>query len=310
MGARGSRADLPRDRLLPKKLSSDAEQEHRSRTRRALAFMLMSALSLSAMAAIVKSLGGRLPTAELLLARTVVSLALSYIWLRRLQLPVLGTDRKRLLLRGVFGFFGLGCMFYALPRMPLAEATVIQYLYPLFTAALAFFVLKEALRKHFWTGTVIALLGVVLVAQPGMLLGVASTLPVDGLLAALGSAWFSACAYVLVRRLSQTEHPLVIVFYFPLVATPLTVPFVLLDFVMPTGWEWVWLLLIGVTTQIGQVCLTRGLQLVEAGRGTSMAYAQVVFAALWGLLLFDEWPSTWTLLGAACIVLGTWVVQR
>ncbi len=280
------------------------------RNRRALVFMMISALALSVMGAIVKSLGGRYSTAELLLARTLVSLVLSYIGLRRLGLHPLGTERKWLLLRGLFGFFGLGCMFYALPRLPLAEVTVIQYLYPLFTAGLAFVILKESLRTHFWWGSVLSLAGVVLVAQPGALAGGESALPAVPLLAALGAAWFSACAYVLVRRLSAKEHPLVIVFYFPLVATPLALPFVLLDFVMPSGWDWVWLLLIGVTTQVGQVYLTRGLSLVEAGRGTSMAYVQVVFAALWGLVLFDEWPTALSVVGALCIVFGTWLIQR
>jgi drug/metabolite transporter (DMT)-like permease len=272
--------------------------------------MLGSALAFSSMGAIVKSLGSRFPTAELLLARTLVSLVLSAVWLRYLGIAVWGTARGWLFLRGVLGFCGLACLFYALPRMPLAEATVIQTLYPMFTAVLAAVFLGEGLKRPFWAGTFLSLFGVVCIAQPSFLIGGAAPVAGVGLLAALGAAWFSACAYVLVRRLSQTEHPLVIVFYFPLVAMPATLPFVVFDAVMPQGWDWFWLLMIGVTTQFGQVWLTRGLQLVEASRATSIAYAQVAFAAGFGVLLFDEWPNLLSALGALGIVGGTWLIQR
>ncbi len=295
-------------RVMPLRMTEDVG--HSQRTRRALGYMLGAALSLSLMNSIVKMLGQKFPTSELLLARTAVSLLLSYVWLRRLGLDVWGNDKRWLLLRGLVGFFALAGNFYALPRMPLAEATVIQYLHPMFTALLAALFLGEGLLPRFWLGTVACLIGVVLVARPGLLFGADTALPTLPVLASLLSAGLSACAYTIVRKLGATEHPLVIVMYFPLVAFPLTIPLVAMDFVPPAGMDWFWLLMVGVTTQVGQVSFTRGLQLVPAARAASMAYVQVIFAALWGVMFFAEHPSVLAVLGGACIVLGNWVIQR
>lgn len=66
----------------------------------------------------------------------------------------------------------------------------------------------------------------------------------------------------------------------------------------------------GVTTHVGQVWLTRGLALESAGRAMTVGYVQIVFAALWGMIFFAERPTPATVLGAACIILGTIAVGR
>jgi drug/metabolite transporter (DMT)-like permease len=151
------------------------------------------------------------------------------------------------------------------------------------------------------------------VARPGFLpapLAASPALSFDSLAlaAAIGGAFFSASAYVVVRHLSRSEDPLVIVLYFPLVTVPATLPFVWHDAVMPQGITWLWLLGIGITTQIGQVLLTRGLERLPAGRGTALSYSQVVFATVWGALFFGELPVAWTMAGALLIVGGTLAV--
>jgi drug/metabolite transporter (DMT)-like permease len=95
----------------------------------------------------------------------------------------------------------------------------------------------------------------------------------------------------------------VIVFYFPLVAVPLSLPLVLLNPVLPTPIEWLWLLGVGLFTQLGQVTLTHGLAALPAARATAISYAQVGFAGRWGWLVFGESVDGWTLSGAA-LVLG------
>jgi drug/metabolite transporter (DMT)-like permease len=122
---------------------------------------------------------------------------------------------------------------------------------------------------------------------------------------ALAGAIFSAGAYVTVRNLSRTEDPVVIVFYFALVATVGSVPLTALDPVLPTPGEWLALAGIGVVTQIAQVFLTKGLREERAGRAMAVAYMQIVFAALWGLIFFAEFPDLWGILGALVIILST-----
>jgi drug/metabolite transporter (DMT)-like permease len=125
----------------------------------------------------------------------------------------------------------------------------------------------------------------------------------------LGSAILSAIAYVTVRQLTKTEHPLVIVFYFPLIATPLSVPWALFDFVWPTPLEWLLLLGIGATTQLGQVFMTIALQIERAGRATAVGYVQICFAVLWQIVIFSQLPAFGTVIGAALIMAGTLVVS-
>lgn len=273
--------------------------------------MALSALAFSAMTALVKLVGTRLPSQEIVLARALVALALSWALLRRAGVPPLGTRRGLLLLRGVLGFAGLSCVFYAVTRLPLAEATVIQYLHPVFTALLAAVFLRERVGAGLAVAVATSLAGVVLVARPASLFGLdARGFEPLALAAAFGGAFASACAYVVVRRLAREEHPLVIVLYFPLVTVPAALPFVVRDFVLPRGLEWAGLLGVGVLAQVGQVALTRGMQHEPAGRATALSYLQVPFAALFGLLLFGNVPDAPAVLGAALVLLGSLLAAR
>ena len=98
-----------------------------------------------------------------------------------------------------------------------------------------------------------------------------------------------------------------IVFYFPLVALPLSLPLVTLDPVLPTPMEVLWLLGVGLFTQLGQVYLTRSLMALPAARATAISYVQVVFAGGWGWLLFGEAIDAWTIAGAALVLAATLV---
>ncbi len=269
-------------------------------------YMLLSAFSFSIMSLFVKLAGERIPAHEMVTARAVVSLVLSYIILKKMGIPVWGNRKDLLLARGTVGFFALLCVYYALTVLPLAEATVIQYLHPIFTALIAMFFLGERPGLGVIVCIVLSFAGLVLVARPAFLFDdlTASWEPLAVTAAVLG-ALGSGVAYTLVRKCAATEDPLVIVFYFPLIALPGTIPFLIHDAVWPQGMEWIYLLGIGVFTQIGQVALTKGIQLETAARATSFSYFQVVFATIWGVLFFAEIPSLWTLAGALLIVAGT-----
>jgi drug/metabolite transporter (DMT)-like permease len=273
-------------------------------------YMVLSALSFSVMAALVKLVGQRLPSQEIILARSLVALGLSYVMLRRAGVPIWGQQRKLLVVRALLGFAALSCVFYALTRLPIAEATVLQYLYPVLTAVIAAFALRERVGLRLMFALALGTLGVIVVARPAAVFSSASTIDPLGAAVAMGGSLFTAGAYVLVRRLSQTEHPLVVVFYFPLLAVPLSLPAVALDFVLPRGAEWLGLLGVGLATQAGQVCLTRGLQAERAAFASTISYLQIVFATLWGVLLFDEIPGLGTLIGALLIFAGTLIATR
>ena len=79
------------------------------------------------------------------------------------------------------------------------------------------------------------------------------------------------------------------------------------DFVMPEGITWLYLMGVGIATQIGQVALTKGMQTETASRATSFSYLQVVFAVILGFLFYQEMPDLWTWAGASLILLGAYL---
>ncbi|HYX92924.1 MAG TPA: DMT family transporter [Myxococcaceae bacterium] len=272
------------------------------RTRGGLGYMALSAFFFSIMALLVRVLGERLPSSQIVLARSVAALAMSWLLLRRAGVSPWGNHRPLLVLRGLFGFGALVCSYWSLVHMPLADATVLQYTNPVFTALLAALLLREPLRGADLVSVVISLLGVVLVARPRALFG-GDAVPLDPRVVGVSllGAMCSAAAYTVVRKGRRLDHPLVVVFWFPLVATPLAIPPAIRDWVNPTPREWVLLLGVAVATQAAQVFLTHGLHREPAGRATAISYLQIVFAAAWGLLFLGEIPDPMTIGGAALI---------
>ena len=267
--------------------------------------MLLGTVFFSVMTVFAKLASERLPTMELVLARVIVTLLMSWWALRRLGVYPWGNDKKLLLLRGFAGFMGLSCYFYAIDHLPLADATVIQFTNPMIAALIAVFALREPLRGADVVATLLSMVGVVLVAQPTFLF--AQGIPLDPVAVAVGfvGAFFSAIAYVVIRKLGATEHYMVVVFYFPLVTGPASLPVLALEgVVMPEGIEWLYLLGIGVAAQLGQIEITKGFKLETASRATAVTYFQIVLAYTWGILLFHEYPNALGVLGAGLVVLG------
>lgn len=275
-----------------------------------LRYMVAAAFFFSVMSALVKVAGRRLPSQEMVLARSAMSAALSLWMLKRAGVSPWGERRGLLLVRGVVGFAALSCFFYALVHLPLADATVIQYTNPAFTALLAVWALGERIGVREGVAVLASLTGVVLIARPSFLFGGAAPLDPLAVGVALAGAVLSAAAYVTVRKLGASEHPLVIVFYFAWISTVGSLPLALPDALWPTATEWVILLGVGVSTQLGQVYLTRGLQLERAGRAMTVGYLQILFAAAWGASFFGEVPGPWSAAGAALIIGGTWLIAR
>ncbi|MBX2808359.1 MAG: DMT family transporter [Cellvibrionaceae bacterium] len=274
--------------------------------------MILSALGFACMGAFVKLTSAQgIPLFEIVAARALVSLVLSYIESKRRQLPVLGQRKGLLLARGIVGTLALICVYYALAHLPFAEATMLQYLHPVFTTVLAVIFLAERVKATTLICLVCSLAGLLLILRPAFLLGdAAGAYDYFSVVIAILGAAGSALAYVLVRKLSATEQPSVIIFYFPLVALPVSLILLGDDFVVPTPWQVLQLLMVGVTTQIGQMGLTRALQAETASQATSFSYLQVVFAVLIGYYVFGETADVWVYAGGLMIVVGAFISTR
>ncbi len=276
-----------------------------------LRYMVAAAFFFSLMSLFVKLAGQRLPAVEIVFFRSVVMLVISTILVRHARIPVWGTNRRLLVLRGSLGFCALLCFFYAVTKLPLADVTVIHFTNPVFTALLASLLLSESMSRREVAGLALCLVGVAFVARPSFLFGQwAGDLDLTVVAIAMVASVFSAGAYTTIRKLRATEHLLVIVFYFSLVSAVASVPLTLKSFLWPTPSEWGLLLSVGVLTQTAQLFLTRGLMRERAGRAMSVSYVQVLFAALWGFLFFGNRPTLLTAAGALLVLAGTIAVAR
>jgi len=188
--------------------------------------------------------------------------------------------------------------FITIQNIPLASAVTIQYLSPIFTAIIAIFVLGERMKKMQWLFFALAFIGVAL------LKGFDERVSVLYLALGLLSAFFAGAAYNCIRLVKDTDHPLVVVLYFPMVATPIMLVLSYYEWVMPIGWEWGIILLLGVFTQIGQVYMTKALQAEKANLVASLKYLGALYALGYGYFLFDETYGLLSLIGIGLILTG------
>lgn len=264
---------------------------------RAVSYMLISVLGFALMNLTVKFLD-RLPATELVLFRSIVSLVLSLYFLRRRRVSPWGVQKGYLLLRGICGVIALSLFFYTLQQLPLGSAITLQYLSPIFTALFGIFILGEKVKKIQWFFFAVSFGGIALIK--GFDQDISLLLLGLGLLSAL----FAGLAYNFVRKVKDSDHPLVVVLYFPLVATPVMAVFSLFYWVTPMGWEWGLLLLMGLLTQIAQLYMTKALQAAEVNEIASLKYLGVIFALSFDYLIFGVEYQSMVLLGIFLTVSG------
>ncbi|GAN07981.1 solute carrier family 35 member G1-like [Mucor ambiguus] len=284
-----------------------------------LLFMTLSALGFSTMSLFVKLSGTSFPSFEIVFARSVVQTVFSLLGCAILKVNPLGQPgvRRWLLFRGLAGTLGLCLFFYSITQLPLADATVVFFLGPAFTAILASIVLGEAFTLFDGICSIACMAGVVLVSKPQFLFGghdgpkdrdISEWQRLFAVLCALVGAMMSAVAYVTVRKIGRGAHYMVHVVYFGLVSI-VVAPIGMTVFqtpVMPQGgYEYGMLLLVGLSAFVGQCFLNQGLQMAPAGPGTLMRMNDVVFAFLFGIFVLHEYPDVYSISGASIIVLMT-----
>lgn len=269
--------------------------------------MLVAGIFFSLMNVGVKYLDN-IPAIEIVFFRSLVTLVISAVMIQGLGISFLGNNKVVLFLRGFFGVIALSLYFLCLQNMPLASAVTIMQLSPIFTTILAIFILKEKVNLPQWAFFLVSFLGVALIK------GFDPDMPLLYFVLAILSAFISALAYNMVRKLKDSDHPLVVVFYFPLVAMPVAGLMTYFVWVQPEPIEWLILIGIGIATQIAQVNMTKALQMEEVGKVSIVRYLTIVYAIIIGYVFFKDDYGWITLLGISFVVLGVllnlWYTQQ
>ena len=259
--------------------------------------MVVSIVSFSLMHLCVKAIP-YIPIHQIITFRSVFSIIICVYTLKKSAIPFWGNNKPLLLLRGLVGSLSLFCFFYSIQHLPLASAVTLSNLIPIFALGLSAIFLKEKIAKYQWLFFFISFLGVLLIKGFDNRIA-----PVD-LLIALSAAFFTACAHFLVRKLRDSDHASVIIFYFPLVTIPLTLPYTFFHWVQPDLFAWAMLILIGLFTHIGQVFLTNAYANEEVAGVANIYYIGILLSLLYGWVLFKEHYPYMSYLGMMLIVSG------
>jgi drug/metabolite transporter (DMT)-like permease len=260
-------------------------------------YMLLATFFFAMMNVSVKMVP-HIPAVEIILFRSLVSLVMSFTVLRVKKVNIWGTHHKLLVMRGVAGAAALILFFITLQNIPLATAVTIQYLSPIFTTILGVFIVKEKVKPWQWVFFLVSFAGILVIE------GVDARISPLFLGLGVASAVFSGLAYNVIRKLNTREHPLVIVFYFPLVALPVSGLYSLFNWVQPHGWDWGILILIGVLTQLAQYYMTMSYQAEELSKVANLNYIGIIYALFFGYILFEEMFNIWSFAGMALVLAG------
>ncbi len=220
----------------------------------------------------------------------------------RSKAPALQLSRS-LLLALTTGVFNAGVRL-----VPLATATTIMFLSPILITVLSVPLLKEHVGPRRWIGVLIGFAGALIVVRPweghvGLFLSGASLL--------LGAALLNANYQIFTRKVRLYDEPLTSLFYTAVVGAVATTPFLPWHWQWPTAMDWLLMVAAGLLGGVGHLFLIQAFRRAPASLLAPFSYLSLIGAALYGWLIFAEWPSVWTWFGAALIIgSGLYIFHR
>ncbi|MEM9220861.1 MAG: DMT family transporter, partial [Pseudomonadota bacterium] len=280
-----------------------------------ITWKIVSAMFFTAMLAIVKLIGDRIPVGEMLFARNffgMIPVLAIIVWTGGLSDALKTNNLKGHVRRATTGMLAMGLWFAALQRLSFPEATAIIYAAPLMAVVLAATMLGETVRIYRWSAVGVGFVGVIIIMWPQFQTGfdVFTDAAALGALLALGAAVFMALTSVFVRQLARTEQTITIVLYFLIAGTAVTLA-TAPTWVVPSWSDAIALVLIGILGGIGQLCLTQAFQHGEASLLAPFEYTSMIWVVSIGYFLFAEIPSASVLVGASIVIAsGIFVILR
>ena len=280
--------------------AADGGSKNTNDKRKGILFILLAAFFFSAMSVFVR-LAGDVPTMQKAFFRNIVAAVVAVIILLRsgkeISLPK--KSLPTLLMRSIFGTIGILANFWAVDHLGIADANMLNKLSPFFAILMSIFILGEKPNRIEWISVVLAFIGAAFVAKPSS--GIISLPALIGIL----GGFTAGTAYTYVRRagLQGVRGPIVVAF-FSIFSTLVLLPNLLMNFAPMSAGQFIFLILAGCSAAGGQLSITAAYQHAPARDISVFDYSQVVYAAVFGLLLFGEIPDVWSIIGYV-IIIGT-----
>ena len=284
---------------------------------RAILLKLISAFLFAIMSVLVRYLGERYPVGQIVFFRSLFALlpvVIIYAWRRELATAVRTTRLLGHAGRGAISIGGMFLNFSSLARLPLVDATAIQFAAPFITVAMSAVVLKERVRAYRWTAVIVGFFGILVMLAPYFepsqhtAITAATTL---GLGFAIAGAFCNAGAVIQTRRLTETEATSSIVFYFSIICALAGLATWPLGWVKPTWIEFAALVTTGLCGGLAHILLTESYRWAPASLIAPFDYTSMLWAFVLGYLVFGEVPTAFVFLGALIIAgAGLFVIWR
>lgn len=261
-------------------------------------FIILAGFFFSLMTFFVR-LSGDLPTMQKAFFRNAVAAVVAVILLLQTEekFKIKKTSWPGIAARSICGTIGLICNFYAVDKLNIADANILNKLSPFFAIIASYFVLKEKANKFEWGTVVLAFVGALFVVKPSF--------HMDFLYAMVGVAGGlgAGIAYTFVRKLGkQGERGPVIVMCFSVFSCIVTLPFIIFDHKPMTVMQIVYLICAGMAAAGGQFSITAAYKQAPAKEISVFDYSQVIFAALLGFIFLDQIPDVYSVIGYVIII--------
>lgn len=269
-------------------------------------WMLLAVILFASIDATAKHLVQTYPVPQVVWARYSFHMLFLILLLRGRIPEVIVTRRLGIqLLRSLLLLTTTVLFFTGLSFVPLAEASSIMFAAPIIVTLLSVPLLGEQVGRHRWAGVLVGFGGVLVILRPGAdMMAIALLLP-------FSAAWVYAFYQITTRMLSHTDGPLTTLTYTALVGTLMVSAIVPFYWKVPDMSGWCLMALIGFLGGFGHFSLIKAFQFSEASTITPFGYTQLIWATLYGIALFGEYPDSTTLIGAAIIVCsGLYIFHR
>ena len=265
--------------------------------------LVFASLFFSLMTVCVKKIDEAIPIYELVFFRSIFSLIITSLIIKKKKINPWGKNKALLILRGLLGTTALMCIFYSIRNMPLSLSTVIQYTYPIFISIFAALLFKEKINFKLISALFIGWFGILIILNPYQ----SKLYEIDNfsIFIAFVGALTTSLAYIAVKKLSSREDIFIIIKYFPLISVITLLPIICLNWITPQVNDLIWIIGIGIFTQAGQTFLTLGLKNLPASQASSINYLQVLFGSIWGIYIFGENITLNFVIGSLFVLLGT-----
>lgn len=265
--------------------------------RKAIYYMVFSTIAFACMNVLLKHLT-EYNTFELVFFRSLGTLFFTCSILIHRKIPILGTHKKLLVFRGVVGVTSMSLFFMAIHYMPVGSAVGLRYISPIFAAIFAMFILKEKVKPIQWLFFLLSFLGVI------ALKGFDKNVSILGLIFAISAAATAGLVYIVIRKIGDKEHPVVIVNYFMGIATIVGGILAFFNWKTPHGIDILLLASLGVFGYFGQIFMTKAFQMGETNIIAPIKYIEVVFSIVAGIGFLGEKYAILSIVGMLMIISG------